>query len=134
MAFTATLDLVEKQDDGKVRLLITYTDGVSKSQQNLFVDSSFDATALKNAVINRLTQLGSLDALKKALVLGPIDTTPTPPSQAELDKQTYFSNLGKLQNLDNLTKLGIILDSAKEFTDQMTLVQSQYKKEYYGVS
>lgn len=133
MAFTASLDFVEKQDDGRLRLLITYTDGVSKSQQNLFVDSSFDATALKNVVINRLAQLGSLDALKKALVLGPIDTTPMPPSQAELDKQIFFSNLGKLNGLDGLVKLGVIFNSAQEYTDLKTLVTSEYKKEYYGL-
>lgn len=133
MAFTANLDFAEKQDDGRLRLVITYTDGVSKSQQNLFVDSSFDATALKNIVINRLAQLGSLDALKKALVLGPIDTTTTPPSQAELDKQTFFSNLGKLSGLDSLVKLGVLSGSAQEFTDLKTLVTSEYKKEYYGL-
>lgn len=133
MPFTASLDFFEKQDDGKVRLLITYTDGISKSQQNLFVDSSFDATALKNAVTTRIAQLSSLDTLKKTLVLGPIDTTPTLPSQAELDKQTYFSNLGKLAGLDGLVKLGVILNSVKEYTDLLTLVSSQYKKEYYGL-
>lgn len=133
MAFTATLDLVEKQDDGKVRILITYTDGVSKSQQNLYVDSSFDAPALKNVVINRLAQLTSLDALKKTLPLGPIDTTPIPPTQTELDKQTYFSNLGKFSGLDGLVKLGVLSNSEKEYTDLKALVISEYKKEYYGL-
>lgn len=133
MAFAATLDLVEKQDDGKVRLLITYTDGTSKSQQNLYVDSSFDGAALKNTVINRLVQLGSLDTLKKTLILGPIDTTVTPPSQSELDKATFFSNYQKLASIKGAVQLGVVDGAAKDVTDLTTLVQSQYKKEYFGL-
>lgn len=133
MAFTANLDAVEPQPDGKLRLLITYTDGVSKSQQNFFVDSSFDVAALKTVAINRLGQLGSLDTLKKTLVLGPVDTTPIVPTQAELDKQTYFSNLGKLNSLDGLVKLGVLSSSAQEVIDLKALVMSEYKKGYYGL-
>ena len=133
MAFTATLDLVEKQDDGRVRLLITYTDGISKSQQNLFVDSSFDATALKNVVINRIVQLSSLDNLKKNLVLGPIDTTVPGPTPEEQAKSKYFADLAKFQSVTQLVSNGILDAGAQEYVDQKAAVIAGYKKEYYGL-
>jgi hypothetical protein len=62
----------------------------------------------------------------------PAVAEPTPPTQAELDKQEWEKDKARLVQLDELVKIGVFTGTEAPITNLRTKVRNGFKAEYLG--
>jgi hypothetical protein len=62
----------------------------------------------------------------------PTPDEPTPPTQAELDKQEWDADKARLVQLDELVRIGVFTGTETQITNLRTKVRNGFKAEYLG--
>lgn len=124
--WSSNITEIVRSPDG-VRVRMQFANG-AKSLEELVTIQTMDE--LKTWTTNRLALLEKTDTLESQLVQGPFDASPTPPSQDEIDKLKYFSDLASLNNMVELIAAGVKKNTDQDFVDLQALVKSEFKPEY----
>ena len=127
--FTATITS-KNFAEGIMQVLVEFSNGTQTVSKAFNVVSEQN---LKREVRNELTRLNELVVLSTALPLGAYDPTETvvPPTQAEVDKQVWFRNFNKLEQLTRLNTLGGLRPNAVASLDTLkATVSADFKQAY----
>lgn len=113
-----------------MQVLVDFSDGVQT------VPKAFNVTSeqnLKNQVRNQLTHLNELETLSQTLSLGVYDPTETvvQPTVEQADKDLWFKNFNRLEQLTRLNNLGALRPNAVADLDALkATVMADFKKSY----
>ena len=128
--FTATITS-KNFSAGAMQVVVSFSDGVDTIVKAFNISSESD---LKNQVRREQSRLLELSNYSKVLITGVYDSSETPPvapTQAEIDKQTWFRDFGRLESVQRLVTLGAFPVSMQADLDALkTKVQTNFKKAY----
>ena len=140
MAWTATLkDSIKRDNHWKI--IVEFSDGV-KTKLESFKFYGSTAKELRAFVRHEALKFDNADTTidfsqfngQSIDVTPPVVTPPTPPTQAELDQQTWFRDWYKLQQIQLLlTSVPAIENPARLaiMTDLQTTVATGWKNTYF---
>lgn len=118
-------------NQGRLVLTVDYTNGLNTSTREVFLDSSNqDYKAIIQAEQLRLQ---GLDDLTKTIGIGPLDTTPTPPTADEVAKKAYITLVTKLNVAKSQIAVGTLQEGDKIVTDLESQVKAAFLPEYVGL-
>lgn len=118
-------------NQGRLILTVDYTNGLNTSTREVFLDSSNqDYKAIIQAEQLRLQ---GLDDLTKTIGIGPLDTTPTPPTADEVAKKAYITLVTKLNVAKSQIAVGTLQEGDKIVTDLESQVKAAFLPEYVGL-
>lgn len=131
MNWTATID-GKSFNNGVFEIHVTYTNGIDTFGEAYAIRGVSDA---ENEIINRLSQLNSVDLSKIKLgsFASPSPVIPVPPTQDEIDKQNYFTLLSKWETAKADIDKGLLDKSNSDFLKLESDLKSAYKSEYSGL-
>ncbi len=126
--FTPTIKSIDKRD-GIIRLIVEFVNGAETVQEEFRLTST---TNLKDTLRTKAQQL---DALYVATInVGEFDISADPsPSQAELDKRTFFSDYSKWQQVKKLIDHGILIGTEPKVIALKGKVIDEFKYEYFNL-
>lgn len=124
--YTATLKnrLIEQ---GKIRWVVEFSNGTDVFTESFNVNKYTD---LQPRVASRLAELNYVDTYT---IDGTIDSTvatPTQPTQAEIDRNTWLQDWRILQVADELIAHGVIVNTLPAYVSHKTKVQNNFKVAY----
>jgi hypothetical protein len=128
--FTATITS-KNFTEGEMQVLVEFSNG---TQTKIKAFTVLSEQNLKRQIKDELVRLNELEVFAVALLLGsydPSDAPVIPPTQAEIDKSTWFRDFNRLEQVTKLNTLGGM--PATWSTDLATLttkVQTDAKKAY----
>jgi len=127
-----TSSIIQKSfAEGNMQVVVQFTDGTDTITKAFNIGSEGD---LKGQVRREAARLTELSAFSQSLPNGaynPTDTPPTPPTQAEIDKQEWFRDFNRLERVKKLQELGGMPVSWDTYlTTLATKVQTSAKKAY----
>ncbi len=109
---------------GKIVFTVVYTNGIDSFSE---VYNFIAANGLKNFVTNRLVELNLTDGS----VVGPIDTSITSPTQAELDRSDWLFKYRQWVKVKaTLIDTGILTGNETQVVNLKSAVQSGFKASY----
>lgn len=118
-------------NQGRLVLTVDYTNGLNTSTREVLLDSSNqDYKAIIQAEQLRLQ---GLDDLTKTIGIGPLDTTPTPPTADEVAKKAYITLVTKLNVAKSQIAVGTLQEGDKIVTDLESQVKAAFLPEYVGL-
>jgi hypothetical protein len=128
MTWTATILQIDKAARTAV---VKYDNGTESFTDQITAQTMEEG---KQIIINKINQLNA----STPLVEGVVDTTVAPvvqpvvptPTQAELDRQTYFDDLVKLRKAKELVDLGVIPATNTQYVALQTRIKNEFKIEY----
>lgn len=127
MAWTVMATKKQKEN-GLVRVFLQYTNGTEIVEDNILISTLAD---LKRAVKQRIDRFETADNLIKNLPLNtPVDIGVVQPTQAEIDKQTFYNDMSKLDRLKQAVNLGILTGNEAIITNLVTKIKAEFKPEY----
>jgi len=128
--FTAEI-ITKSFYQGDFKVEVKLSDGIESWSKTFLASSESD---LKGQVRRELARLNELSAFSKTLASGvydPSETTQVPPTQAELDKQEWFRDFGRLERVKKLQEVGGMPATwTADLTALQTKVQTNAKKAY----
>ena len=124
--FTPNIKSIDKAE-GKLRLVVVFSDGTNTVEDVIFVS----ATNVKPTLINRCNELNSLYSV--SIGTGSFDITPNTKTQAELDKETFFTDYSKWQRIKSLIDDGILSGNEPAVVNLKNKVQTEFKPEYFNL-
>jgi len=130
----AIIQQIDKEDNGQARIFVLFTDNATIKVGEWIIVTAADLNGLKRQLQDRINQIQSPFTLVDTLALGALDLTitTTPPTQAEIDKAQFFSDLSNYQQFQNLVNLKILTGSEKEVTDLLSKIKTEYKASYFA--
>lgn len=118
----------KQKENGLVRVFLQYTNGTEIVEDNILISTLAD---LKRAVKQRIDRFETADNLIKNLPLNtPVDIGVVQPTQAEIDKQTFYNDMSKLDRLKQAVNLGILTGNEAIITNLVTKIKAEFKPEY----
>lgn len=129
--YTATIDSKDFTK-GVFQIVVIYTNGTDKFTETYQLRGISDA---QNAIINRLSQLNSVDLsqIKLGTFTPPVSSIPLPPNQAQLDQATFLVDLGQFKQMQTAISLGLKTINDKDFTDLQTKLKSEFLPAYVNL-
>lgn len=116
---------------GDFKAVVEFSNGTDKWTHEV---SATSEPNFKAKIRSELVRLNELAALASTLPVGtydPTEATPTPPTQAELDKQEWFRDFIRLERVKKLQEIGGMPASwATDLTALAAKVQANAKKAY----
>jgi hypothetical protein len=132
MAWSAKLVSVEKQQ-GKAHIVINYSDGTSSFNEDQWLSSP---QTLNDIVATRIAQLSSVDTFVAGIVLGPLSSTPTPPSiqtAPQIAQNKFLVDYNRWLSVKRAIDAGILTGTEPEVQALKSLVQTEYSAAYINV-
>ena len=133
MSWIAEIIEISK-NEGKVRVVVVFTDGESKIVENYTIDFlSADLDWLKRQIATRIVAIESAYSFADELSLGVFDSTltkPPDPTQLEIDGRIYRNSVIKLRKLLLLCDLGVKDVSDKDITDLQYSLRQDFTSSY----
>ena len=120
-------EIIKKQQlsNGNIRILVDFN-----GTERAYIASSIEG--LKNAIRSDIEryQAASTDYTKISLGEFDVSKITSTPTQAEIDRQTYFEVLNKLRQMQELVDIGVFTGSETQITTLKTKVKNEFKTEY----
>ena len=133
MAYTA--EIIDKDLDLKGQRLnvrVEFSNGSTTVEKILpfAQNASFDEIKWKLKLIAE--EMDDAETKSATVSTGSVDLTKatSPNDEAKL---TWYQDLSKLEDMQKLVNLGVVADSATEYTTLKTKVTNNYKAEYLGL-
>lgn len=129
---TANIQTVERQDDGRIRVVCVIVGDSYKSEQTVYLDGSATLESLKAELRRRLASLAGADIAEKTFPRGDLDLTPPAPqdpSPAAVAANQFFADLSLLRAMLRATDFALS-DKAIDVDAQRAKVQGEFKAEY----
>lgn len=115
---------------GVMQVVVQFSDGTDTVVKAFNISSEND---LKRQVKNEINRLNELSSFSKVLSVGAY-TTPksesTPPTQAQLDKEEWFRDFGRLENALKLVTMGVLNESTPALVALKNKVTTNFKPAY----
>lgn len=129
MAWTAELKAKRRPNPETIIFTIAYLeDGIEIFDEDVRVRSALGADPVKSIVRQKLAELEGLDGYNPDN--GPVDPTPTPPTQAELDADAWFADLSSYTNAKHAIAEGWLDAQDTTYTSLVTRLNDDFKKSY----
>jgi hypothetical protein len=131
MTWTANLDSMSRNADGRVQLAVTYTNGTASVQRTYVADGNVSADWLKRTALREIAALDSLVQLQSALALGPIDLTPPVEPGAPSDAASlWFAEHNKLRAMEYAAERGLLPPTHRDLQAQRVRVKATFQPEF----
>jgi hypothetical protein len=130
--FTAQL-LGDRKDEQRRRRIVNVKFNSSEKEFDQEFQFSIDTNleTIKKTIKQFLDELNlTLPALTDLEPATPVE--PTPPTQAELDKQAWDANWAKLQLVDKLIDAGVLTGQETQIVALRNKVKADFKPAYLG--
>lgn len=114
-----------KELDGRLRITVS----VNGTNRDYYADN---IDSLKAQIRADVRNMQNIDTLDSSVSSGQIDITEATnqPTQAEIDRQTYFNDLSKLRVVSELVSLGVLTGSEQAVITLRNKVKNEFKVEY----
>ena len=125
--WSAKIEKVEKIGR-QARALVSFN---HPTESNFTEYVSFSTLSLLKAALNgRLNELATLYAEADSVTLGAIDTTITPPTQAEIDKAQFFVDYSRWLQVKKAIDVGVLTGSETQAVALLNKVKADFKPAY----
>ena len=125
--YTATI-VSKNFTEGVMQVLVEFSDGVQTLSKAFNIKSESN---LKNEIKNELNRLNELEVFFTALPLGAYTVVDEVTTQATLDKDAWFRDFNRLEQLTKLNTLGALRPNAVAGLDTLrTTVSTDFKNAY----
>lgn len=124
--YTATLKN-RLSESGKIRWVVEFTNGT-----DTFTDSFNDNKyiELQPRVARKLAELNFVDTFTIDGVINSTVPTVTPPTQADIDRNTWLADWRKLEIANKLVQAGVIVDTLPAYVTLKNKVVTDFKTNY----
>lgn len=109
-----------------------FKDGVRVKRETFETTQEQDADWPAAEVKRLIERLRSVPSMAETVAEGAI-TLPADPPAADPDRTTWFADLARAKQMQNLVELGVIDANDKTYTDLLETVRRGYQPEYIGV-
>ncbi len=127
MAWVATLVDKNAQTDGSVKLVVQYVNGPRSVQKEYTFFGDFD---IQNVVYNEINNFTSIISTYQSLTVNNSVVGIAPSVISGGTKQQFFTNLGRLNQYQNLVTLGVISSVQSDYTALKTSVATGFNNTY----
>lgn len=122
-----TAKLIKREiDQGRYKWTVDFTNGV-KTWTEFFFDSKYEQ--VRSRVALKLKDLNEVDSFTEGDNIDATIVTPTK-TQAEQDRDTWFTDWRNFQNASKLVELGVITDTLPAYVALKTKVATNFKPAY----
>ena len=115
---------------GNMQVYVDFSNGTTTVTR---IYNIYSERNLKNEIRNEIARLNELETFSEVLPVGAYDHAENivPPTQDELDKNKWFRDFNKLQQLTKLNELGALRPNAvSSLTDLRATVSADFKQAY----
>lgn len=120
------------KERAQIVLTVRFSDGNASHDKFMYFAATVTEEAVKRAIKEEIERLTA--AASNTITTGSVDLTGVvvkpEPTQAELDKQEWFRDWGRLQNVQLLISHGVLTGTEKPVTDLRTKVATNFKAVY----
>lgn len=128
--FTASITK-KNFSEGNLQVVVSFTDGTTTLERAFNANSESDLKSKVRTEIARLTELKELSERLPNGAYDGKDDPVEPVSQEEKEKQTWFRNFYRLEQLTKLQSLGALRPNIVADLDALrTTVSTDFKKSY----
>ncbi len=130
--YTAKITNKEEVSQG-IKLTVEFSNGTNSVVETVIPQ---DKNGFNHWVDSRITSLNTLEELKAEDNLGvEVDTSPVvpTPTQAELDQQEWFTDYGKLVDIQKLIDLGVLTGTETKVVALRNKVKTDFKPSYFNL-
>lgn len=122
MAWSAIVNSFNR-GPGQIVLDVTYTDGAIKQIKN-YVLGNVTLDAIKSMVAG---EIAAFEAAKTFTIpTGTFDTTPTPPTQAQIDRSAYAADIRLRSQMDHAIAVGAKKSADQDYVDVNARLVANY--------
>ncbi len=136
----ATVTKIDPPDTevGRIRVTVTFTGNAGEPaiDQSYWLDGSQTSAQLQAQVANKAAALNTVVTTRAAISVGQVVSIVPPvvtPSQADIDKNKYFTLLSTWNKVQEDIQNGCIVSSDPKVTQLETDLKAAYKPEYSGL-
>jgi hypothetical protein len=132
MPWTASINNISN-NQGNAQVVVSYTNGINTLNETYLVASP---TQLKQTAINRIAQLQAVDDFVSTTTPGPLDTsvpapvTPPPPTQAQIDQQTFIADITLYKQYKLAIGYGLMIAADPAVTTLVSKIKAEFIPAY----
>jgi hypothetical protein len=124
------------KDGDRIKVVVAFEDSVTPSlsfSQEYSFGSAPSLESLKSQIKSKLDAVEAARAFADGLAIGPIDTTPAIPTQAEADKAQFISLYQRWLSVRRAIDAGIITGNETPVANLKASVLTAFKPSYIDI-